>query len=36
MDTDDQYSFTFEKEGDYKYFCTLHPYMVGLVKVRAQ
>jgi len=36
MDTDDQYSVTFEQEGDYKYFCTLHPYMVGLVKVRAQ
>ena|SRR5438093_10267029 len=36
MDTDDQFSFTFDKEGDYKYFCTLHPYMVGVVKVRSQ
>ena len=35
MDTDDQYSFTFDKEGDYSYFCTLHPYMTGVVKVRS-
>jgi len=34
MDTDDQYSFTFDKEGDYGYVCSLHPYMAGMIKVR--
>jgi len=34
MDTDDQYSFVFEKEGDYGYLCSLHPYMTGSIKVR--
>lgn len=34
MDTDDEYSFVFEKEGDYAYLCSLHPYMTGVVKVR--
>lgn len=34
MDTDDQYSFIFDKEGDYGYVCSLHPYMAGMVKVR--
>jgi plastocyanin len=34
MDTDDEYSFVFEKEGDYAYLCSLHPYMTGIVKVR--
>jgi plastocyanin len=34
MDTDDQYSFTFDKEGDFGYVCSLHPYMAGIVKVR--
>jgi amicyanin len=27
------FSFTFEKEGQYSYFCTLHPSMVGTVVV---
>ena len=27
------YSFTFDKEGQYPYFCTLHPSMVGTVVV---
>lgn len=34
MDTDDEYSFVFEKEGDYAYLCSLHPYMTGMIKVR--
>jgi plastocyanin len=34
MDTDDRYSFTFDKEGDYGYLCSLHPYMTGMIKVR--
>ena len=33
MDTDDSYSFTFTAAGDYKYFCSLHPHMTGIVKV---
>ncbi|GAB1715619.1 MAG: blue (type 1) copper domain [Nitrobacter sp.] len=33
LDTDDTYSFTFTSTGDYKYFCSLHPHMVGLIKV---
>ena len=27
------FSFTFDKEGQYSYFCTLHPSMVGTVAV---
>ena len=33
MDTDDNYSFTFTSAGDYKYFCSLHPHMTGMIKV---
>ena len=33
MDTDDSYSFTFTAAGDYKYFCSLHPHMTGVIKV---
>jgi plastocyanin len=33
MDTDDSFSFTFEKVGSYRYFCSLHPHMVGMVRV---
>lgn len=36
LDTDDRFSFTFEKAGDYPYFCTLHPQMVGVVHVVAK
>jgi plastocyanin len=35
LDTDDKYSFTFAKEGDYGYYCTVHPYMTGVVHVRS-
>jgi plastocyanin len=33
LDTDDSFSFTFEKAGSYQYFCSLHPHMVGMIKV---
>jgi plastocyanin len=33
MDTDDKFSFTFDKPGEYSYFCGLHPYMKGNVVV---
>jgi plastocyanin len=33
MDTDDKYEHTFATEGDFSYFCTLHPFMTGVVHV---
>ena len=33
LDTDDSFSFTFTSAGDYKYFCSLHPHMTGMIKV---
>jgi plastocyanin len=33
MDTDDRYDVTFSKEGDYAYYCTVHPFMTGVVHV---
>ena len=33
MDTDGTFSFTFTAAGEYKYFCSLHPHMTGMVKV---
>jgi plastocyanin len=33
LDTDDGFSFTFEKVGSYRYFCSLHPHMVGMVSI---
>jgi len=33
MDTDNTFSFTFTTAGDYKYFCSLHPHMTGMIKV---
>ena len=33
MDTDDKFSFTFASAGEYKYFCSLHPHMTGMVRV---
>ena len=35
MDTDDRYSFTFTRPGDYAYFCSLHPHMTGRILVKA-
>lgn len=34
LDTDDAYSFTFQKPGTYKYFCSVHPKMVGMIVVK--
>jgi plastocyanin len=33
LDTDDSFTFTFMAAGDYKYFCSLHPHMTGMIKV---
>jgi len=33
LDTNDKFSFTFTAAGDYKYFCSLHPQMTGMIKV---
>jgi amicyanin len=35
LDTDERYSFTFTKPGEYAYFCGLHPHMTGKVIVKA-
>jgi plastocyanin len=35
MDTDERFSFTFTKPGEFGYFCSLHPHMVGKVIVKA-
>ena len=34
LDTDDTYSYTFDKAGTYRYFCSLHPKMQGTIVVR--
>jgi plastocyanin len=34
LDTDDKFSFTFAKPGTYKYFCSIHPHMVGTIVVK--
>jgi len=34
MDTDEKFSFTFTKPGEFGYFCSLHPHMVGKVIVK--
>ncbi len=34
LDTDDRYEHTFVDEGDIPYFCTVHPFMTGVVHVR--
>ncbi|NIX75135.1 cupredoxin domain-containing protein [Microvirga terricola] len=35
LDTNDSFSFTFEKPGEYAYFCSIHPKMVGKIIVKA-
>jgi plastocyanin len=35
LDTDNQFSFTFTAPGEYDYFCSLHPHMVGKIVVKA-
>jgi plastocyanin len=34
LDTDDKFSFTFDKPGTYKYFCSIHRHMVGTIVVK--
>lgn len=34
LDTDDKFSFTFDKAGTYVYICTVHPYMTGKIVVQ--
>jgi plastocyanin len=34
LDTDEKFSFTFTKPGEYPYFCSIHPKMTGKVIVR--
>ena len=36
LDTGDSYSYTFDRPGTYKYYCTLHPFMTGTVVVMAR
>ena len=33
LDTDDSFSFSFDKPGAYPYFCSLHPHMQGKIIV---
>ena len=33
LKTNEAFSFTFDKEGNYQYFCTIHPWMNGFVTV---
>ena len=33
-DTDEKFSYTFTKAGDYPYFCSIHPKMTGTVVVQ--
>jgi plastocyanin len=35
LDTDDTFSHTFATPGVYHYFCSIHPYMVGKIVVKA-
>jgi plastocyanin len=35
LDTEEKFSFTFTKPGEFGYFCSLHPHMVGKVIVKA-
>jgi plastocyanin len=34
LDTDDKFSYTFDKPGTYPYFCSLHPKMTAKVVVQ--
>jgi plastocyanin len=34
LNTGDHFEFTFEEDGVYNYFCSFHPWRVGLVTVR--
>jgi plastocyanin len=34
LDTDDVFRHTFQEPGDFRYFCSIHPHMVGEVHVK--
>ena len=34
LDTDEKFSFTFTKAGNYPYFCSIHPKMTGKLTVK--
>lgn len=34
LDTDQQFTFTFDKAGTFQYFCSLHPKMTGQIVVK--
>jgi plastocyanin len=34
LDTDEQFSFTFQDTGTYEYFCSVHPKMTGKIIVK--
>ena len=34
MDTDEKFSYTFDKAGSYPYFCSIHPKMTGTIVVQ--
>ena len=34
LDTDEKFSYTFDKPGSYPYFCSVHPKMTGKVVVQ--
>lgn len=34
LDTNDSFSFVFDRPGTYKYFCSIHPQMVGEIIVK--
>jgi plastocyanin len=36
LDTSDSFEYTFVDEGDYNYYCSVHPFMIGVVHVRKQ
>jgi plastocyanin len=36
LDTDDKFEHTFDREGDFTYICTVHPFMTGVVHVHKQ
>lgn len=33
LEKNETFSFAFEQPGEYPYFCSIHPFMVGVVKV---
>jgi plastocyanin len=35
LDTGNQFTFTFATPGEYAYFCSLHPHMVGKIIVKS-